>query len=94
MGPPVAPGPSQSEDFWAYLAEWGGTWTWESLHLDETSHKDLLWLIRVIKNDTAIWVTDGSYDWKRAPTISVAGWLVYFSATGQNCHAPFTVYHR
>ena len=81
MGPPIASGPSQPKDFWAYLDKWGGTWIWESLNLDQTSHKDLSWLIHAVKNDTAIWVRDGSYDRKWAPTISGAGWLVYCSAT-------------
>ena len=72
MGTPIASGPSQPQDFWAYLDKWGGTWMWESLHLDQTSHTDQSWLIQAIKKDTAIWVTDGSYDRKRAPTISAA----------------------
>ena len=62
VGPPIASGPSQPKDFWAYLDKWGGTWMWESLHLDKTSHKDLSWLIHAAKNDTAVWVIDGSYD--------------------------------
>ena len=37
--------------------------------------EDLLWLIEGMKKGTLIWVTDGSYDRKRAPLISGAGWL-------------------
>ena len=89
MGPLIASGPSQPKDFWAYLDKWGGTWMWESLNLDETPHTDLSWLIHAIKNGTAIWMMDGSYDQKRAPTISGAGWLVYCLVTERKLAGSF-----
>ena len=61
---------------------------WESLHLDQTLHMDLAWLIHATKNGTALWV-NGSYDQKRAPTISGADWLVYCSATGRKLAGSF-----
>lgn len=45
---------------------------WEHL---EGKHTDMSWINRAMLNNTAIMVTDGSYN-KRAPTISGAGWLL------------------
>ena len=42
-----------------------------------------------MKNDSLIWVTDGSYDRKRAPTISGAGWLVHCTRTQKTLKGSF-----
>ena len=39
--------------------------------------KDLTWLVdEMNKNNTLLWVTDGSYNKNRAPNVTVAGWVV------------------
>ena len=62
---------------------------WESLHFDKEAKEDLTWLIDAMKNNTATWVTDGSYDQKRAPTVSGAGWLVFCTKTGRRFAGSF-----
>ena len=73
FGPPLAVSPSQPDDFWLFLRSWGGEWMWDGV-VDET--QDLRWLIDGITNGTVIGVTDGSYDRKRLPLVSGAGWLL------------------
>ena len=42
---------------------------------------DLLWLAEALCQGTSIWTTDGSYDRKRAPRVSGAGWIICDKAT-------------
>ena len=88
-GPHQVSGPSEPDDFWEFLESWGGDWMWDSLHLDDETKTDLSWLVDAVKNNTAVWVTDGSYDKKRAPNISGAGWLVHCTATGRQLKCNF-----
>lgn len=37
---------------------------------------DLSWLVEAMRNGTAVLVTDGSFDRKRAPLVSGAGWVI------------------
>ena len=41
---------------------------------------DLGWVVEAMTRETAIWVTDGSYNKKIAPQVSSAGWIVYCTA--------------
>mmetsp|Transcript_5434 Transcript_5434/g.9896 ORF Transcript_5434/g.9896 Transcript_5434/m.9896 type:complete len:189 (+) Transcript_5434:419-985(+) len=82
-GSPQTSGPYEPDDFWDYLHSWGGDWMWDCLHFDKDAKQDLTWLVEAITNDTAVWVTDGLYDRKKAPTVSGVGWLVYCTATGR-----------
>ena len=88
-GPPLASGPSDPTDFWKYLKNWGGVWMWDTFHLDDPSSADLSWLVLAVRNNTAVWVTDGSYDRKRAPTVSGAGWIVHCTASGRRLSCSF-----
>ena len=88
-GPSLATGPSQPTDFWKFLKSWGGMWMWDQFHLDDPSSADLTWLVTAIRNNTAVWVTDGSFDRKRAPTVSSAGWIVHCTATGRRLSSSF-----
>ena len=38
---------------------------------------DLSWLVQGMKFDSLLWVTDGSYDRKRAPVLSGVGWIIF-----------------
>ncbi|KAL7531707.1 hypothetical protein ACHAXR_008514, partial [Thalassiosira sp. AJA248-18] len=55
------------------LAEWGGDWMWEGLDLPD----DMGWIADAMSANTLIGVTDGSYDRKKGPNISGAGWILY-----------------
>jgi hypothetical protein len=60
---------------------------WE--HIDKAEQKDIGWLIEALANDTAILVTDGSYDRKRAPTISGAGWMIVCTKSHKTLRGSF-----
>ena len=82
-GPPlVEKCPSRPEDFWEYLNSMGGSWMWEEIGTGEAWNKNnLTWLVDGMKNGTLILVADGSYDRKRAPNVSGAGWVIYCTQT-------------
>ncbi len=65
-GVPLAKGPLLPTDFWEFLDTWGGTWTWESMDNSHQSKHNLSWLVEGMESNTLTWVTDGSYDRKRA----------------------------
>ena len=46
---------------------------WEDVVGD---NEDLSWLVEALRNGTAVLVTDGSFDRKRAPLVSGAGWVI------------------
>ena len=46
---------------------------WEHV---EDEGQDLTWLLEALKNGSAVMVTDGSFDRKREPLISGAGWEI------------------
>ena len=81
VGPAFAVRPSMPDDFWHFLKSHGGDWMWDKFYGTPSSRRDLSWLVAAVRNGTAIWVTDGSYDRKRAPTVSGAGWTVYCTRT-------------
>ena len=57
--PPPAVEPST---FQGVLQEWGYTWMWESLKLSREGEEDTgVWLSNVIRNNSLVVVTDGSY---------------------------------
>ena len=37
---------------------------------------DISWLVEALQNNTAVLVTDGSYDRECAPSVSGAGWKI------------------
>ncbi len=73
VGPALAIRPTQPTDFWYFLRTWGGHWMWEEVVGDK---EDLSWLVEAMRNGTAVLVTDGSFDRKRAPLVSGAGWVI------------------
>ena len=78
QGPCLCNARPPDQDFWTFLASWGGEWMWEVVNGESD---DLLWLAEALCQGTSIWTTDGSYDWKRAPRVSGAGWIVCNKAT-------------
>ena len=73
VGGELATSPTQPDNFWAFLRSWGGEWMWNSI---EDENQDLTWLVDALRNNTALLVTDGSYDRKKAPHTSGAGWII------------------
>ena len=64
-------------DFLSFLKSWGGEWMWDGITL-RGSFQDVL---SAVKEGRARWVTDGSFDRKRAPSISSAGWIIFCPKT-------------
>ena len=58
---------------------------WENMDRTE----DLSWVVEGMKNYSLIWVTDGSYDRIRAPTVSGAGWVIYCTKSKRMLKAYF-----
>ena len=76
--------PTMSGDFSDHLGSLGGEWMFENVGTDDTwKREDLRWITEGMERGTLTWVADGSYDRKRAPRISGAGWVVHCSATGK-----------
>ena len=72
-GPKLVVDPEQPQSFFTFLKHWGGEWMWTDV-TNEGPH--MKWVVDAIRNGTAIWVTDGSYNRTLAPHISGAGWLI------------------
>jgi hypothetical protein len=88
-GPPMAQGPWQPSDFWDFLRSWGGEWMWEGVDNCQTTKHDLSWLVQGMEMHSLILVTDGSYDRKRAPTISGVGWIIFCCTSGKRLVGSF-----
>jgi hypothetical protein len=67
IGPTLARGPQQPNNFWDFLRTWGGEWMWEGIEDGQATKHDLSWLVQGMESNTLLWVTDGSYNRKRAP---------------------------
>jgi hypothetical protein len=50
---------------------------------------NLSWLVQGMKSNTLLWVTDGSYDRKRAPVLSRVGWIIFCQHTGKHLVGSF-----
>ena len=49
----------------------------------QSTKHDLTWLIHGMRSGSLTWVTDGSYDRKRAPVSSGVGWIIFCTNTGK-----------
>ena len=58
---------------WEFIRGHGGKWMWDEV---ESEDQDLTWLIAGLKQGSIIAVADGSYDRKKAPEVSGAGWVL------------------
>ncbi len=63
----------KAHTFWEGLYQGGGTWMWDYMS-DPTSEPS--WLLLALERGTAVLATDGSYDRKRGPNVSGAGWVI------------------
>jgi len=82
-GPQLTKGPSQPADFWDFLNTWGGSWMWEGIDEGQSTKHDLTWVVHGMRNKSLYWVTDGSYNRKRAAEISGVGWVIFCQKTGK-----------
>ena len=55
---------------------------WESIDDSQQTKHSLSWLVEGMKLNTLTWVTDGSYDRKRAADLCGVGWVIFCSKTG------------
>jgi hypothetical protein len=83
VGPHLARGPQQPSNFWEYLRNWGGEWMWEGIEDGQATKSNLSWLVQGKKSGSLLWVTDGSYDRKRAPVLSGVKWIIFCQHTGK-----------
>ncbi len=81
-GDPLAKRPRLPTDFWEFLNTWGGTWMWKSIDKSQQTKHNLTWLVEGMKSNTLIWVTDGSYNRKRAADLCGVGWIIFCNKTG------------
>jgi len=55
---------------------------WEGIDDSQQSKNNLSWLVEGMESNSLTWVTDGSYDRKRAADLSGVGWIIFCSKTG------------
>jgi len=64
---------------------------WESIDNSQQSKHNLSWLVEgmKLKFNTLMWVTDGSYDRKRAADLCGVGWVIFCNKTGTRLTSTF-----
>ena len=72
--------------FWESLYEGGGRWMWDYV-CDNNSEPS--WIPQACEQGTIIMATDRSYDRKRGPNISGAGWMIVCKSTGKTIKGSF-----
>ncbi len=72
-GATLPPLQQKAQTFWKGLYQGGGTWMWDYV-LDVTSEPS--WLQLALERGTSVLATDGSYNRKRGPNVSGAGWVI------------------
>jgi hypothetical protein len=55
---------------------------WDNIDSGAHSKDDILWIAEGVTNGLLIWMTNGSYDRKKAVDISSAGWIIFCKNTG------------
>ena len=50
---------------------------WEGMDEGQSTKHDLTWVVQGMRNKSLYWVTDGSYNRKRAAEISGVGWVIF-----------------
>ena len=81
-GLPLARNQKGPDNFWEFLAKWGGEWMWEGIDKDQTTYSKLTWLLEGMQHTTLLWVTDRSYYRKRAADLSGVRWVIMCTTTG------------
>ena len=55
---------------------------WEVIEPVKETPVDISWMVDGLKNGSLIWVTDGSYDRKKAKDLCGVGWMIFCTNTG------------
>ena len=55
---------------------------WEDIDFTQTTTQDLQWIAKGMKNNTLVWMTNGSYDRKKAADLSIVGWIIFCKDSG------------
>jgi hypothetical protein len=55
---------------------------WEGIEAGKGLPYNMSWVAEGMKNNTLLWVTDGSYDRKKAIDLSGVGWIIFCTKTG------------
>jgi hypothetical protein len=76
----------ETRKFWDLLYEEGGKWMWDYVS-DRISEPS--WIPRALKQGTVILATDRSYNRKRGPNISGAGWVIACQKSGKMIKGSF-----
>jgi hypothetical protein len=69
-------------NFWDFICSWGGSWMWEDIDFTQTTTQDLQWIAKLMKNNTLVRMTDGSYNRKKVADLSVVGWIIICKDSG------------
>jgi hypothetical protein len=81
-GPALAGVPEKIMNLSDFLYSWGGTWMWEGIDNNQTTEGDVTWIAEGMRNNLLIWVSNGSYDRKKAKELSGIGWIIFCTQTG------------
>ena len=86
-GPPLySPSPAAPMTFWEFIRSQGGEWMWDYI---EGEHDDMSWIATALHDESAVMVTDGSYNRVLAPTISGAGWVLVSTISRRMVYGSF-----
>ena len=77
----------QAQSFWDGLHQGGGAWMWEFVS-NVTSEPS--WLPLALESGTVVLATDGSYDRKKGPHVSGAGWVIACWRSGRVLKGSFS----
>jgi hypothetical protein len=55
---------------------------WDGIDDDQATKGDVTWIAEGMKNNLLIWVTDSSYNRKKANELSSVGWIIFCTKTG------------
>jgi hypothetical protein len=55
---------------------------WEGIDATQQTKADTTWIAAGMKGGTLIWMTDGSYNRKRANNLSGVDWIIFCTKTG------------
>ncbi len=81
-GPALAKVPGKTMDFWEFLYSWGGKWIWEGIEAGKDSPYKISWVVEGMTNNSLVWVTNGSYDRKKAIDLCGVGWILFCTKIG------------
>ncbi len=88
-GPLPPPTTEDSTPFWEFIDTWGGSWMWRDIDTGDNPKDNMQWVADGMTADTLIWMTDGSYDRKRATDLLGVGWIIFCKATGRRITGSF-----